>query len=254
MLVVFVVALFFATLQADRKDGKIVWRRAFTSAIIASCVCGVMALAMYLPFWMGHSVSAILFAFTSLPSATQSLNSILSTITYMNSAHELPAILSIIKSRKLWNLLNLATLVVPLILGCIYMWRAPNTRTIALVTLASFAGFLLSAPWFFSWYLVWLIGLIPFCLPVDGSRLARALLAFSLTFSVTCFFSYYTTLVGWMLVQLKPPAVAWSGIQNICMFGIPVLVFLVAWRYKPSDLKSLWRRTSVQRLPAKVQQ
>lgn len=247
VLVICVLAIFFATVQADSKGGKIVWHRALISAIIASGVCAVMAFVLYLPFWIGHSVSEILFAFTSLPSATQALNSVLSTITYMNNAHELPTILNIIKSRKLWNIFNIIAMVLPIIVGCIYLWRVPTTRTIALVTLASFAGFLLSAPWFFSWYLVWLIGLIPFCLPVNASRLARALLAFSLTFSATCFLSYYTTLVGWMLVKLTPPAIAWSGLQNISILGIPLLVFFVTWKYRSIDLKLLLQRAPVLR-------
>lgn len=245
VLAICVLALFFATIQADSSGKKIVWRRALTSAIIASCVCVVMAFVLYLPFWIGHSVSQILYAFTSLPSATQALNSVLSTISYMNNAHVLPPILDILKSRKLWNIFNLLAMVVPVIVGCLYLWRAPTTRTIAIVTLASFAGFLLSAPWFFSWYLVWLIGLVPFCLPVKEDRLARALFAFSLTFSATCFLSYYTTLVGWMLVDLTPPAVTWSGLQNIGILGIPLLVFIATWKYRPIDLKPLLRRTPV---------
>jgi hypothetical protein len=245
VLAICVLALFFATVQADSHGKKIVWRRALTSAIIASCVCGVMAFVLYLPFWIGHSVSQILYAFTSLPSATQALNSVLSTISYMNNAHQLPHILDILKSRKLWNIFNLLAMVVPVIVGSFYLWRAPTTRTIAIVTIASFAGFLLSSPWFFSWYLVWLIGLVPFCLPMKEDRLARALLAFSLTFSATCFLSYYTTLVGWMLVDLTPPAVTWSGLQNIGILGIPLLVFVATWKYKPIDLKPLLRRTPV---------
>ena len=227
VLVIFVFALFFATVQADSQGKKFIWRRALTSAIIVSCVCGVIAVVLYLPFWIGHSVSQILYAFTSLPSATQALNSVLSTFVYANNAHTLPHILNIFKSRKLWNIFNLLATVVPIVIGCFYLWRAPTTRTIVFVTMASFAGFLLSAPWFFSWYLVWLMGLVPFCLPVQENRLARALLAFSLTFSATCFFSYYTTLVGWMLVDLKPPQITWSVLQNIIILAVPLFAFVV---------------------------
>jgi hypothetical protein len=248
VLAAFVLAPFFATVHADSHGKKFVWRRALTSAVIASVVCGVVAFALYLPFWIGHSVSQILYAFTSLPSATQALNSVLSTFSYLNNAHELPQILNILKSRKVWNIFNLLAMVLPVVAGAFYLWRAPTTRTIVLVTIASFSGFLLSSPWFFSWYLVWLVGLVPFCLPGKDDRMARALLAFSLTFSATCFLSYYTTLVGWMLVDLTPPVIVWSALQNIGILGIPLLMFFVAWRYSLADLKLLWQRIPVLNL------
>jgi hypothetical protein len=78
--------------------------------------------------------------------------------------------------------------------------------------------------------------------------MARALLAFSLTFSATCFLSYYTTLVGWMLVDMTPPSIGWSALQNIGILGIPLLMFFVAWRYSLADLKLLWQRIPVLNL------
>lgn len=233
VLPVFVLAVAFATVQADSKDGKLVWQRALKSAVISTFVFGVIALACYGPFWIGHSLRDIVHGFTHLPSATDSIGSVLATFKNYNQYHALPAALNIFKSRRLWNVINVLGMVLPIVMGCLYLWRSHNTRAIAMVTLASFAGFLLSTPWFFSWYLIWIIGLVPFCLPVKAHRLSRALLAFTLVFSATAFISYYTTLVGWMLLDLKPPALTWNIWLNLGMLGIPITVFFIVWRFWP---------------------
>ncbi|GCE27044.1 hypothetical protein KDA_25280 [Dictyobacter alpinus] len=234
VLAVFVLALFFATIKADSKNGKLTWLPALRSAIIASCVFLIMSLVFYGPFWIGHSPSEIIHGFTSLPSNAQSISSVLATFSYMNNAHALPASLMFLKSRKLWNIVNVLAMLVPIALGCIYLWRAPNTRTIALVTLASLTGFLLTAPWFFSWYLIWLVGLVPFCLSdVRMGRLSRATMVFGLTFSATAFFAYFTTMVGWRLLGFKPPQLAWSGWQNAAMLLVPIVAFLLFLKFWP---------------------
>ncbi|GER88369.1 hypothetical protein KDW_25310 [Dictyobacter vulcani] len=228
VLAVFVLALFFATIQADSKKGQLVWLPALRSAIIATCAFAVMTVVLYAPFWIGHSPSAILHGFNDLPSNSQSINSVLATFAYMDKAHALPASLAILKSRKLWNVANVLAMLVPIAIGCIYLWRAPNTRTIALVSMASLAGFLLTAPWFFSWYLIWLVALVPFCLSgTRMGRLSRAAMAFGLTFSVTAFFAYYTTMIGWKLLLFKPPQLAWSGWLNAAMLLVPVAAFIL---------------------------
>ncbi|WP_149403469.1 hypothetical protein [Dictyobacter arantiisoli] len=237
LLIIFVLALFFAKVHADSKDGKLIWRPALVPALLASCICIVFALALYAPFYSGHSVQAIISSVTNLPSATQSQNSILATFFYYNEAHRLHGIVTILNSRKLWNILNIVGLLLPIMVGCRYLWRTPDTRTIALVTLASLGGFLLTSPWFFSWYLVWVMILIPFCLPVQKERLARALLAFGLSFSITCFLAYYTSTVGWRLAAMKPASDSWSIWQNLGMFVIPLLAFLIFWFYPPRNAR-----------------
>ncbi|WP_136625217.1 hypothetical protein [Dictyobacter kobayashii] len=234
VLPVFVLAVGIATIQADSKNGKLVWQRAMRSAVIATAVFVVLTLACYGPFWIGHSFQDIVRGFTTLPSASDSTNSILSVFKNYNNGHALPAALNIFKSRPLWNIINILAMVLPIVIGCVYLWRAPNTRTIAIVTLASFGGFLLSTPWFFSWYLVWMVALVPFCFSATRmGRFSRALLAFSLAFSATAFISYYTTMVGWMLLLLKPPALTWNIWLNLSMLGIPTAVFIIVWCFWP---------------------
>lgn len=233
VLPVFVLAVGFATIQADSQNGKLVWQRALQSAVIMTAIFVVIALVCYGPFWIGHSLQDIVRGFTSLPASSDSISSVLSTFKNYNLYHALPSVLNIFKSRPLWNIVNLLAMVLPIVIGCIYLWRAPNTRTIALVTLASFTGFLLTTPWFFSWYLVWLIGLLPLCMAERIGRLSYTLLAVSLAFSASAFISYYTTLVGWMLLLLKPPALTWNVWQNLGILGVPGVMLIVAWLLWP---------------------
>ncbi|GHO87975.1 hypothetical protein [Dictyobacter formicarum] len=233
VLPIFVLAVCFATIQADSKNDKLVWKRALLSGIISTVVFGVITLACYGPFWIGHSFHDIVLGFTTLPASSDSISSVLSTFKNYNLYHALLPVLNIFKSRLLWNIINFLAMVLPIVVGCLYLWRAPDTRTIALVTLASFAGFLLSTPWFFSWYLIWLVGLLPFCVAARMNRISYTLLAFSLTFSATAFFSYYTTLIGWMLLLLKPPALTWNIWLNLGILGIPIVVLIVVWYLWP---------------------
>ncbi|WP_126596438.1 hypothetical protein [Dictyobacter aurantiacus] len=233
VLPVLVLAVAFATIQVDSKNGKLVWRRALSSAVLMTVTFVLIALVCYGPFWIGHSLRDIIRGFTSLPASSDSISSVLSIFKNYNLYHALPSALNIFKSRLLWNIVNMVAMLAPILIGCIYLWRAPGTRTMALVTLASFSGFLITTPWFFSWYLVWLIGLLPLCIAARMGRLSYTLLAFSLAFSATAFFSYYTTMVGWMLLLLKPPALTWNIWLSIGILGIPIAVLVITWLLWP---------------------
>jgi 4-amino-4-deoxy-L-arabinose transferase and related glycosyltransferases of PMT family len=232
-LAVCVLAILFARIQADSKAGRLIWWPALRSAIIASVIGLLLIILPYSPFWIGHSAHDIIATVTAQPSSAEAINSLLSTFVYYNDAHQLPAYLAILKSHKLWSLLNILAMLAPIAIGCLYLRRKQDTRTIALIIIASFAGFLITAPWFFSWYLTWIIGVVPFILPIEKSRFTRALLAFSLTFSATAFMAYYTTWVGWMQLDFKPPQIFWSVVLNVILIGGPLLAFLGAWYYWP---------------------
>jgi hypothetical protein len=248
-LVVLVIAVFFATSRAQSQPGKLIWKPALRSAILASATCAVVALGLYGPFWVGHSFAEIAGSFTSQPSADSSINSILSTFAYYNNANLLPPILNIFKSRKLWSLVNVLSILGPIVIGSFYLWRAPTTRNIVIVTIAALSGFLLTTPWFFSWYLLWIVGLIPLCLPLAGDRFGRALFAFVMTFSATSFLSYYTTMVGWMRLDLNPPQISWSILINLGIAGVPLLVCVVVWRYVPLNISIRTIRIPSVRIP-----
>ena len=244
-MAVLVLALFCATMRQDSKPGMLVWLPALRSTIFASATFLVISVVLYGPFWIGHSLTEILKAFTAQPSAADSINSILYTFSNYNNAHLLPPFLNIFKSHKGWSMINVLSMLAPVVIGVKYLWKHPDTKTMATIIILSFAGFLLTAPWFFSWYLTWLVGLVPFLLPLNNNRFVRAVLLSSLTYSFVAFFSYYTTWVGWMKLEHAVPQVFWSVELNGIMVGMPLLVFFVVWRYWPANINLLVQRVSV---------
>ncbi|GAC1505237.1 MAG: hypothetical protein NVS2B12_18690 [Ktedonobacteraceae bacterium] len=227
-ILVFVIALLCSIVRSTRRpDGRLSLRPALSAGAIASCTSAGLILLLYAPFWLGHSLADVIKSASSLPSAFESFNSLLSALSYMNATQGLPPILHPLLNRGLWNGATLLALILPIAIGSIYLWRAPTARTIALVTLASLAGFLVVTPWFFAWYLTWVVGLAVVCLPVTDSRIGRALIAFVLAFSATAFLTYYSTLVGWILLDLHPARASWALRVTFEAFGLPLLVFFI---------------------------
>ncbi|MBA2682272.1 MAG: hypothetical protein H0U76_28250, partial [Ktedonobacteraceae bacterium] len=233
---VFIIALCCAVLRSNMQDGgRLPWRPAVVTGLTASCISGGIILLLYGPFWLGHSPAEIVNSFSSLPSAVNSFNSLLSALSYMKAIQDLPSVLFFLVDRKLWNVVTLLALLLPVAIGSIYLWRAPTARTIALVTLASLSAFLIVTPWFFAWYLTWIVGLAAVCLPVTTSRFGRALVAFVLTFSATAFLTYYSTLVGWILLDMHPATASWALRVTCEAFGLPLIVFFVVLRFWPES-------------------
>ena len=233
---VFIIALFCYVLRFTRQqDGRLSWRPALMAGVTASCISAGLILVLYGPFWLGHSLADIVNSFTSLPSAVESFNSLLSALSYMRATHSLPSFLFFLLDRKLWNVVTILALLLPVAIGSVYLWRAPTARTIALVTLASLSAFLVVTPWFFAWYITWIVGLAVVCLPVTSSRFGRALLAFVMTFSATAFLTYYSTLVGWILLDMHPAVASWALRVTLEAFGLPLIVFFVVLRFWPES-------------------
>ncbi len=235
-IAVFIIALLCYVLRSTRRpDGRLSWRPALVAGVTASCISGALILVLYGPFWFGHSLADVVNSFSSLPSAMDSFNSLLSALSYMKATHSLTSSLYFLLDRKLWNIITILALLLPVAVGSIYLWRAPTARTIALVTLASLSAFLVVTPWFFAWYLTWIVGLAAVCLPVTSSRFGRALVAFVLTFSATAFLTYYSTLVGWILLNMHPAVVSWALRVTLEAFGLPLIVFFVVLRFWPES-------------------
>ncbi len=238
---VFIIALFCYTARfTGGQNRRLSWRPAVVTGVTASCISVGVVLVLYGPFWFGHSVADVVNSFSSLPSAMESFNSVLSALSYLHATRSLPAALYFLLDRKLWNVITILALGLPIVIGSIYLWRAPTARTVALVTLASLSAFLVVTPWFFAWYLTWIVGLAVVCLPVTASRFGRALVAFVLTFSATAFLTYYSTLVGWILLDMHPAVASWALRVAIEAFGVPLLMFFVVLRFWPEkEVKSV---------------
>jgi hypothetical protein len=199
--------------------------------LLLTCAFGCLICSVfYAPFFIGHSLYDIMHSFSTPPSSLLSENSLLRAIVEWIKANGLPAqtswtnmVLSQLSHRYIWDWISYATLLCMLIIGAVYIWRIPTTRTMVLVALASFGVLLVITPWFFSWYVTWLVGLAAVSLSDTRDRLGRALLAFTLTFSATAFVSYSAI-------------THWSTLSWLTMIGPPLLVFgaFVTFKQKPT--------------------
>ncbi len=217
-----------ATTAEARTPGTLQWGKALTPVIIASAAAAALALAFYGPFWIGHSVSAIRNSFTSPPSAQGAENSILRSIQTWINIHGIPAdplkgsLLQIFGNRKVWDSLNIVLLASVGVLGAFWMWRSPTTRAFIISALAALGVLLIVTPWFFSWYVTWLVGLVAVALPVRQSRIACALLVSTLTFSASAFLTY-------LFLSGYPPFGIWTGLVCLTTITPPLLAFLITY-------------------------
>jgi len=186
------------------------WRSALLSACIACITGAIVALAFYGPFWIGHSIHSIQNSFTSPPSALYAENSILRAILAWNHINTLPPntighkLIQIFGVRKTWDYITIATIAGALIISAIWLWHTPSLRTFVLAAIATLGALLIVTPWFYSWYITWLVGLVAVCLPLAQNRIGRSLLAFALTFSATAFLTY-------LFKDGYPPFGIWIG-------------------------------------------
>jgi hypothetical protein len=135
--------------------------------------------------------------------------------------------LYIFSQRNVWDKINYATLFCLLIAGAVWLWRVPTIRTLMLASLATLGVLLVVTPWFFSWYVTWLVGLAAVCLPTTNDRIGRALVAFTLTFSASALVIYVSS-------------IPWNIFSWLTMVGLPILVCIVfvSVKNKP-ELRSL---------------
>lgn len=217
-----------ATPAEARARGTLQWERAFRTVIIAGAAAAALALAFYGPFWIGHSIEDIRNSFTSPPSAQGAENSILRSIQAWIHVYGLPAgtlkgkLLQIFSNRHVWDALNLVLLAAVGLLGALWMWRTPATRVFILSTLAAMGVLLLATPWFFSWYVTWLVGLAAVALPVRQSRVGCALLVSTLAFSASA-------LVTYLYLSGYPPFGIWMGAVCLITITPPLLAFLLTY-------------------------
>jgi len=237
LLAFFVVLLAFRTFvpsQGTREGYLGSWRSTLSKVLVSCTVSGLLALIFYAPFWIRHSVHDIVQSFSSPPSAYFSENSMLRVIFEWIKLHGLPSYTSwtytalyTFSQRNVWDKINYATLFCLLIAGAVWLWRVPTIRTLMLASLATLGVLLVVTPWFFSWYVTWLVGLAAVCLPTTNDRIGRALVAFTLTFSASALVIYVSS-------------IPWNIFSWLTMVGLPILVCIVfvSVKNKP-ELRSL---------------
>lgn len=187
----------------------------------------IIILGIYAPYWIGYSIKDIIFNFTSPPSSSSSYGSALYALIKWMQAHGLPhqgswkyVLLTTLIHHNLWSLIGLTTLVGMLVISTIWLWRDPTARTLTLTIIVTLSAVLMVTFWFFPWYLIWLIGLIPICLPLRYNRIERALFAFIIAFAMMGIFYYIYS-------ENHPPFGSWNWMSVVTMFFIPAAVFIL---------------------------
>ncbi len=229
LIVLAIIMLVFRALRADTtgslKARDMIarrWKPALLVGLTGCITSGIVILAFYGPFFFGHSLHTIMQSFTSPPSSRMAHKSIMDGFVQQLLQHPAPpnSVLSRLSHPKVWDIINIAILAGGIIIGAIWLWRKPTTRTFVLASLLTLGAFLLVAPWFLPWYVTWLVALAAVCLPVSRSPVARALVAFALTFSVSVFTLY--------LYNGYPPYNIWNLLSCLYTFGPPVVAFFIA--------------------------
>ncbi|HXR65337.1 MAG TPA: hypothetical protein VN729_05410, partial [Ktedonobacteraceae bacterium] len=168
------------------------WRSALPIFAWSSLCAVLIALVCYGPFWLGHSLKTIVDSFKNTPSSLHAENSFMRSVAEWQLHH--PALhnglLNLLGSRHFWDDLTIAGIVLCLLLGTLRLWQKPTTRTFVVIALCTMCVVLLVTPWFFAWYITWLLGLGIACLPVRLNRVEAALLALVCTFSFSALFTY----------------------------------------------------------------
>jgi hypothetical protein len=211
----------------ESKKSVVLSRRlALMKVLFAGCISMLIAIVMYAPFWVNHSIRDIINSFSSPPSARFAFGSILSAIQHSLQTYALPvqkswALLYLLSQHSVWNAINLVVLICFLCVGSICLWRTPTTHSLALITLGTLCALLVVTPWFYPWYIIWLVGLVPVSLPVnEEQRIGRGYMAFALTFSASSFFFYLFTLS-------PPPIGGWIGFRCLSTIGPPFLTYAI---------------------------
>ncbi len=219
--------------ESSRKPRLILrdWRLTLPILAWSGLCAGLLVLVLYGPFWLGHSLSAIVGAFKGPPSSLYAQNSFMRSMMewqkYHLNVHN--ALLGLLSNRGFWDDLTIVSIVFCLLLGTVRLLRKPTTRTFIMVALATMSLVLLVTPWFFAWYITWLLALGVVSLPVRLDRFEAALLALVFTFSFSALFTYLFNgnLFGssYYLVSL------FSTVPPVCAF----LLTLALWRPAGSD-------------------
>ncbi len=234
LIILFLILLICKALQAKKKASMhlskrtLQWPgwRSLLQMISTACLASTgIVLVLYTPFWAGHSIREILDGFSSPPSAHSAYGSILGAILNWEKAHggqykgETNPLLLLLSQHKTWQNISTGAAAITLILSVAWLWRIPTTRTLALATLTVLSAVLIVTPWFFPWYVIWLVGLAVVCLPVIQERVARSLLGFTLTFSASAHFIYF--------FRGYQPLGDWIGWTFLTTIGPPLLALLL---------------------------
>jgi hypothetical protein len=235
-------------IREANKATRLQWRNAIGKLCVAGIAIGLVILLFYGPFFIGHSISNIVNSFSSPPSSSQAEHSMLSIIVEWETMYGTSApgswsysLVQALSNHRVWNDINIAVVVAGLVIGAIWLWRKPETRTLVFAAIVTLGGLLIVTTWFFPWYVTWLVGLAAVTMPTAKERVGRALFAFALTFSASARLLY--------LFLGNSPLPNWDAIGYSAAVIPPLLVLLIVLIFNvkmPGQSKPLLQRIKPQ--------
>jgi hypothetical protein len=233
LLAFYVVLLSFHLLRADTSLPVKQRLRMILSRGIGVCLfASSLVLVAYTPLWLGHTVRDMLTSFAAPPSSRLAFGSILLALQKVVASQSHPnALLAILSLHNTWNIINLVSMLLLFIVCAAWLWYHPTTQTLMYSSLAILGVLLVVTPWFFPWYVIWLVGLAAPCFSDQTTRTGYALLAGAITFSASALFIY--------LFRNDPPIGGWVGAICLTTIGPPLVVFLLALARRQQSRKHL---------------
>ncbi len=204
------------------------WLRMLRMVFSAGLVSCFLAITLYIPLWLGHTLHDIIGSLSSPPSSRLAFGSILLALQRVSaSSYKGNSFLAFFSLHSTWNSINALVVVVFFCLGGLWLYRTPTTLTMVQATLALLGALLIVTPWFFPWYVVWLVSLAAVSIPMPHERVKRALVGSTLVFSASAFLIY--------LFRGYPPIGNWIGLTSLTTIGPPLvtLLFLLLPRKSP---------------------
>jgi len=183
-------------------------------ALVSILVSGVL----YAPLWAGHTPQEIAASLASPPASRLAFGSILLALQKVAALHQLDAHFLFLSLHSTWNIINAVVVFSLCAIGAIWLWRIPTTQTVVQAMLATLGALLVVTPWFFPWYVVWLVGLAAVSVPIHRGYLVRALVASISVFSASALLIY--------LFRGYPPVGDWIGFTSLTTIGPPLAIFL----------------------------
>ena len=158
-------------------------------------------------------------SFSSPPSSWEAFGSVLLALHKVNlQQHESNALLNFFSQHSTWSLIDLLVLLILFLVGVVWLWHVPTTRTMLTISLASLGALLIVTPWFFPWYVIWLVGLAAPCISDNMTHIEKALVVGVLSFSASALFVY--------LFRDFPPIGDWIGATCLTTISPPLLIFI----------------------------
>ncbi len=193
------------------------------TGLVAVGVFVLLSLLFYLPLWWGHSVGEIVHSFGAPPSSIYAENSFMrAVVEWLKVYDQLPqnawpyTFWQVMAQRTTWNVITEGALGLTCLYGVYRLWHAPRVTLMVMASLAAMGVLLVVTPWFFSWYVLWLVALVAVGVGGRSGRIGRALIVFALVFSVSAFFVYFNT-----------DYLAGAGYQIAVRYAVMVLLPLV---------------------------